>query len=155
RRAYPGASHAPLDEGTSVAGTAAQPEGITNPPIDRLLETVDSKYALVLYSSQRARQINSYYSQLSEGVLEFVGPLVDVENQEKALSIALREIDEDLLKVREIDEEEYAAQNEPDPNAPAPLLLGDAAPVIPPTDFPLCSRAPAGRSDEQRASPPS
>src|SRR5690625_7737224 len=81
RRAYPGASHAPLDEGTSVAGTAAQPEGITNPPIDRLLETVDSKYALVLYSSQRARQINAYYSQLSEGLLEFVGPLVDVENR--------------------------------------------------------------------------
>ena len=110
-----------------MAGTVAHPEGITNPPIDRLLETVDSKYALVLYASQRARQINSYYSQLSEGLLEFVGPLVDVENQEKPLSIALREIDE----------EEYAAQNEPDPNAPAPLLLGDDAPEIPPTDFPL------------------
>ena len=110
-----------------MAGTVAQPEGITNPPIDRLLETVDSKYALVLYASQRARQINAYYSQLSEGLLEFVGPLVDVENQEKPLSIALREIDE----------EEYAAQNEPDPNAPAPLLLGDDAPEVPPTDFPL------------------
>ena len=120
-----------------MAGTVAQPEGITTPPIDRLLETVDSKYALVLYSSQRARQINAYYSQLSEGLLEFVGPLVDVDNQEKALSIALREIDEGLLTVREIDEEEYAAQNEPDPNAPAPLILGDDAPEIPPTDFPL------------------
>src|SRR5690606_18429084 len=64
-RAYPGASHAETHEGTSVAGTVAQPEGITNPPIDRLLETVDSKYALVLYASQRARQINAYYSQLS------------------------------------------------------------------------------------------
>ena len=82
-----------------MAGTVAQPEGITNPPIDRLLETVDSKYALVLYASQRARQINSYYSQLSEGLLEFVGPLVDVENQEKPLSIALREINEDKLSI--------------------------------------------------------
>ena len=91
----------------------------------------------MLYASQRARQINAYYSQLSEGLLEFVGPLVDVENQEKSLSIALREIDEGLLTVREIDEEEYAAQNEPDPNAPAPLLLGDDAPEVPPTDFPL------------------
>src|SRR5690625_7076374 len=91
RRAYPGASHAPLDEGTSVAGTAAQPEGITNPPIDRLLETVDSKYALVLYSSQRARQINAYYSQLSEGLLEFVGPLVDVENREGPVDHAARD----------------------------------------------------------------
>lgn len=122
-----------------MAGTVAKPEGITNPPIDRLLETVDSKYALVLYSSQRARQINAYYSQLSEGLLEFVGPLVDVENQEKPLSIALREIDEGLLTVREIDEEEFAAMNEPDPNAPAPLMLGDDAPAIdlPPTDFTL------------------
>lgn len=118
-----------------MAGTVAQPEGITNPPIDRLLETVDSKYALVLYSSQRARQINAYYEQLSEGLLEFVGPLVDVDNQEKALSIALREIDEGLLTVREVDEEEFAAAQEPDPDAPAPLKLGDDAPEAPLTDF--------------------
>ena len=120
-----------------MSGTVAAPVGITDPPIDDLLDRADSKYALVIYSSQRARQINAYYSQLSEGLLEFVGPLVDVDNQEKALSIALREIDEGLLTVREIDEEEYAAQNEPDPNAPAPLILGDDAPEIPPTDFPL------------------
>src|SRR5699024_12408469 len=98
--------------------------------------------------------INSYYSQLSEGLLEFVGPLVDVENQEKPLSIALREIYEDLLAVRKIDEEEYAAQNEPAPNAPAPLLLGDDAPAIPPTDFALSSRALAGRPDEHCPAPP-
>ena len=48
-----------------MAGTVAHPKGITNPPIDGLLETVDSKYALVLYASQRARQINAYYSQIS------------------------------------------------------------------------------------------
>ena len=118
-----------------MAGTVAQPEGITNPPIDRLLETVDSKYALVLYSSQRARQINAYYSQLSEGLLEFVGPLVDVDNQEKSLSIALREIDEGLLTVREVDEDENNAAQEPDPNAPAPLQLGDDAPEVPPADL--------------------
>ena len=80
--------------------------GIIDPPIDELLSKVDSKYALVIFASKRARQINAYYSQLSEGLLEFVGPLVDVENQEKPLSIALREIDEGLLTVREIDEEE-------------------------------------------------
>jgi DNA-directed RNA polymerase omega subunit len=42
-----------------VSGTASAPEGITNPPIDELLEATDSKYSLVLYASKRARQINA------------------------------------------------------------------------------------------------
>jgi len=81
-----------------VAGTTASPEGITNPPIDELLDKVESKYALVIYASKRARQINAYYSQLGEGLLEYVGPLVETTNpQEKPLSIALREINSGLL----------------------------------------------------------
>ncbi len=52
-------------------------EGVTNPSIDDLLTKTDSKYKLVLYSAKRARQINAYYSQLGEGLLEYVGPLVD------------------------------------------------------------------------------
>ena len=78
-----------------VAG--ALPEGITNPPIDELLDQTSSKYALVIYAAKRARQINAYYSQLGEGLLEYVGPLVPTAPQEKALSIALREINEGLL----------------------------------------------------------
>lgn len=74
-----------------------QYEGIVNPPIDTLLERVDSKYALVTFASKRARQINAYYSQLHEGLFEYVGPLVDTALNEKPLSIALREIEEDLL----------------------------------------------------------
>ena len=73
------------------------PEGITNPPIDELLERTSSKYALVIYAAKRARQINAYYSQLGEGLLEYVGPLVETAPQEKPLSIALREINEGLL----------------------------------------------------------
>jgi DNA-directed RNA polymerase subunit omega len=80
-----------------VSGTVATPEGITNPPIDDLLEAADSKYALVIYAAKRARQINAYYSQLSEGLLEYVGPLVETHVQEKPLSVALREINEGLL----------------------------------------------------------
>ena len=68
-----------------MSGTVASPEGITNPPIDELLEAVDNKYGLVLYAAKRARQINAYYSQLSEGLLEYVGPLVDTHVQEKPL----------------------------------------------------------------------
>jgi DNA-directed RNA polymerase subunit omega len=81
-----------------VSGTVAQPEGITNPPIDELLEATDSKYSLVIYAAKRARQINAYYSQLGEGLLEYVGPLVETTSaQEKPLSIALREINSGLL----------------------------------------------------------
>ena len=82
-----------------MSGTVAAPIGITDPPIDKLLERADSKYALVLYSAQRARQINAYYSQLNEGLLEYVGPLVETRPQEKPLSIAMREIDAGLLTV--------------------------------------------------------
>ena len=79
--------------------SAATAEGITNPPIDELLEVADSKYALVIYAAKRARQINAYYSQLGEGLLEYVGPLVESGNQEKPLSIALREINEGKLTI--------------------------------------------------------
>jgi len=85
-----------------VAGTPAA-DGIINPPIDELLDVVDSKYRLVIMAAKRARQINAYYSQLGEGLLEFVGPLVETRVQEKPLSIALREVRERLLKVEAIE----------------------------------------------------
>jgi DNA-directed RNA polymerase subunit omega len=81
-----------------VAATPAA-DGIINPPIDDLLEVVDSKYQLVIMAAKRARQINAYYSQLGEGLLEYVGPLVETRVQEKPLSIALREANDRLLKV--------------------------------------------------------
>ena len=87
-------------------------EGITSPPIDDLLDKVDSKYRLVLFAARRARQINAYYSQLGEGLLENVGPLVDANSQEKPLSIALREIEDDLLECQEIDPEAEAQARE-------------------------------------------
>jgi len=86
-----------------VSGTVAAPIGITDPPIDKLLERADSKYALVIYSAKRARQINAYYSQLNEGLLEYVGPLVETRPQEKPLSIAMREINEGLLTITPTD----------------------------------------------------
>lgn len=76
---------------------AGRDQGIIDPPIDALLDKVDSKYQLVIYAAKRARQINDYYAQLGEGLLEYVGPLVETHVQEKPLSIALREIDAGLL----------------------------------------------------------
>lgn len=86
-----------------MSGTVAAPIGITDPPIDDLLTHVDSKYALVLFAAKRARQINAYYSQLAEGLLEYVGPLVDTRLQEKPLSIAMREINGGLLTLESIE----------------------------------------------------
>ena len=82
-----------------MLGTSARPEGITNPPIDDLLEKVDSKYGLVVEAAKRARQINAYTRQLEDNQLDYFGPLVEAEPDEKPLSIALREVAEDKLRV--------------------------------------------------------
>ncbi|MEN9735311.1 MAG: hypothetical protein RL129_21 [Actinomycetota bacterium] len=86
-------------------------DGITNPPIDELLVKAGSKYSLVLYAAKRARQINAYYSQLGEGLLEYVGPLVDTYVHEKPLSIALREINSDLLTIENLEPTTAEASN--------------------------------------------
>lgn len=87
-----------------MSGIVAKPEGITYPPIDELMEKVDSKYALVVYAARRARQINSYNLQLDQNMIQFVGPVVPVEADDKPLSTALREINENLLVMEEADE---------------------------------------------------
>ena len=89
-------------EGLLLSGNVVA-EGITNPPIDELLTHSDSKYRLVLFAAKRARQINAYYSQLGEGLLEYVGPLVETHVQEKPLSVAMREINEGLLVAEPIE----------------------------------------------------
>ncbi|MBS4729428.1 DNA-directed RNA polymerase subunit omega [Mycobacterium sp. SM1] len=91
----------PAGDHPDAAGAAAAydvPLGLTNPPIDELLERVSSKYALVIFAAKRARQINDYYNQLGEGILEYVGPLVEPGLHEKPLTIALREIHAGLLE---------------------------------------------------------
>jgi DNA-directed RNA polymerase subunit omega len=65
------------------------------PKIDDLLAQVDSKYTLVILAAKRAREINSYYTQLGEGRGEFVPPLIESGGlKNKPLSIALQEIAE-------------------------------------------------------------
>ena len=76
---------------------------ITNPRVDKLLENVDSHYGAVVVAAKRARQINAYYSQLGEGLLDHVGPLVETTVQEKPLSIALREVNEGKLSCVDVD----------------------------------------------------
>ena len=62
-----------------------------DPPIEELLDKVDSKFTLVTLSSKRGRQINSYFNQLGEGLGAIVPPQV-TSVARKPLSIALEEI---------------------------------------------------------------
>ena len=85
---------------------ATSQKGIIDPPIDELLSKVESKYALVIFASKRARQINDYYADLHEGSLfDNVGPLVASSVDDKPLSVALHEINEDKLVVKPIAEQ--------------------------------------------------
>ena len=82
-------------------GTTPYPEGITSPAIDDLLEKVDSKYTLVVYGAARARQINSYRQEMKSGDQNItnLGPLVPALPEDKPLSVALQEIDQDKLSL--------------------------------------------------------
>src|SRR5665213_162337 len=62
-----------------------------DPPIEELLDKVDSKFTLVTLSSKRARQINAYFNQLGEGLGAVVPPQV-TSLARKPLSIAMEEI---------------------------------------------------------------
>lgn len=62
-----------------------------DPPIEDLLDKVDSKFTLVTLAAKRGRQINSYFNQLGEGLGAIVPPQV-TSVARKPLSIALEEI---------------------------------------------------------------
>src|SRR6476659_2430830 len=62
-----------------------------NPPIEELLGRVDSKFSLVTLAARRARQINSYFNQLGDGLGHMVPPQVSSVAR-KPLSIGFEEI---------------------------------------------------------------
>ncbi len=67
-----------------------------NPPIEELLDRVDSKFSLVTLAARRARQINSYFSQLGDGLGHMVPPQVS-SIARKPLSIGFEEIAADKI----------------------------------------------------------
>jgi DNA-directed RNA polymerase subunit omega len=68
-----------------------------NPPIEALMERTSSKFALVTLSARRAREINSYFNQLGEGLGSMVPPQVSSTSR-KPLSISFEEIAADKIK---------------------------------------------------------
>lgn len=68
-----------------------------NPPIEELLGRVDSKFSLVTLAARRARQINSYFNHLGEGLGHMVPPQVSSVAR-KPLSISFEEIAADKIE---------------------------------------------------------
>ena len=69
-----------------------------HPPIDKLLERIDSKYALVIVAAKRARQINNYHHQLGEGTFDqFAPPLVESRSK-NYLTMAFEEVSEGKIE---------------------------------------------------------
>jgi DNA-directed RNA polymerase subunit omega len=70
---------------------------LIDPSIEDLLGRVDSKFTLVTVAARRARQINSYFNQLGDGIGTLVPPQVASVSR-KPLSIALEEIVADKIE---------------------------------------------------------
>lgn len=64
---------------------------LMDPPIEELLDKVDSKFTLVALGAARARQVNAYYNSLGEGLGRVVPPQVTSVSS-KPLSIAFQEV---------------------------------------------------------------
>jgi DNA-directed RNA polymerase subunit omega len=66
------------------------------PRVEDLLDRAGSKFSLVALSARRARQINSYYGQLGDGLGTIVPPQV-TSGAAKSLTIAFEEIAADRI----------------------------------------------------------
>jgi DNA-directed RNA polymerase subunit omega len=82
-----------------------------DPPVEDLLDKVDSKFTLVALSAKRARQINSYYNQLGEG-LGFVVPPQVTSVSGKPLTIAFEEVAAGKATYHRIDPDEEGVEGE-------------------------------------------
>ena len=71
-------------------------DSMIDPPIEDLLDKVDSKFGLVTLAARRARQINSYFNQLGEGLGHMIPPQGSSVAR-KPLSISFEEIAADKI----------------------------------------------------------
>lgn len=67
-----------------------------NPPLESLMHRTHSKFSLVTLAARRAREINSYFNQLGEGLGTMVPPQVSSTSR-KPLSISFEEIAADKI----------------------------------------------------------
>lgn len=67
------------------------------------MDKTETKYHLVHLAARRAREINAYYTQLGEGLQQYVPPLVSTDSN-KPLSIALEEIVQEKIEAIHVDD---------------------------------------------------
>lgn len=94
---------------------ASRHDTMMTPPIEELLARAESKFTLVTLGAKRARQINSYFGQLGDGLGAIVPPQV-TSVARKPLSIAFEEIAADKIVgvvPEPADEDEAAEGDEP------------------------------------------
>ena len=98
---------------------------LMSPPIEDLLDKVDSKYSLVTLGARRARQINAYLSHLGHNFGSIVPPQIESISK-KPLSVAFEEIAQGMVEPRVAEEAEVElAEGETDFDIEAELDLGD------------------------------
>ena len=85
-----------------------QHDTMMNPPIEELLGRAGSKFRLVTLGAKRARQINSYFGQLGDGMGKAVPPQI-TSTARKPLSIAFQEIGADKISYEPVDPDELDA----------------------------------------------
>jgi DNA-directed RNA polymerase subunit omega len=93
-----------------------------SPPIEELLGRVDSKFSLVTLAARRARNVNSYFNQLGEGLGSLVPPQV-ASSARKPLSIAFEEIAADKIvsvPVAEVEIDLVEGEGDGSADEPAP-----------------------------------
>ena len=81
-------------------------DSMINPKIEDLLDRVDSKFSLVTLGARRARQINSYFNQLGDGLGNAIPPQVSSVAR-KPISIAFEEIVADKIVKTELPDDVY------------------------------------------------
>ena len=68
-----------------------------DPRVDTLLESVDSRYALVIVAAKRARQINNYHHMLGEGSFDEAPPPMIESRAKNYLTMSLEEVAQNKL----------------------------------------------------------
>jgi DNA-directed RNA polymerase subunit omega len=75
---------------------------LMEPRIEDLVDKVDAKFTLITLAARRARQINSYFNRLGEGLGTIIPPQVNAISR-KPLSISLQEIAESKIVAEHIE----------------------------------------------------
>jgi DNA-directed RNA polymerase subunit omega len=102
---------------TKESAMPLQHDTMIEPPVEGLLDRAGSKFRLVTLGSRRARQINSYFGQLGDGLGANIPPQVTSVSR-KPLTIAFEEIAADKIvagaKVEPVEDAEEVAESDGD-----------------------------------------